>query len=200
VWRIGPTQDIDNRFEGPRESRLAEAEVQEMRRPPYPDILHILLKTICRVSCLGDKRLAIIGLHLKAACSKKMFDIRTVVFDNQTERERSMGLALKKPANPPYPSGKVQEVIRHWWKREQEDLHKISDPVDELKPNSGTVFDLVPVISSQHAVEVVLDLTEVMGFEIPDTVIKRGGYHSCDEMVEHLDTRLEVLHSERQSI
>jgi hypothetical protein len=27
-------------------------------------------------------------------------------------------------------------------------------------------------------------------------VIKRGGYHSCDEMIEHLDEKLAARHSE----
>ncbi len=90
-------------------------------------------------------------------------------------------------------------MIRDWWRREQEDLEKLADPVDELKPNSGTVFDVVPVISSQHAVEVVIDLTDVMGFEIPDSVIKRGGYHSCEEMIELLNGKLAALHSEHNS-
>ena len=108
-----------------------------------------------------------------------------------------MGLPLKKQSSPPYPKREVQVAIRDWWTREQEELQKIADPVDELQPNSGTVFDLVPVVSSRHAVEVVLDLEDVLGYEIPDSVIKRGGYHSCDEMVEHLDGKLAALHFEQ---
>ena len=48
-----------------------------------------------------------------------------------------------------------------------------------------------------YAVEVVLDLEDVLGYEVPDSVIKRGGYHRCDEMVEHLDGKLAALHSEQ---
>src|SRR5437899_658780 len=110
-----------------------------------------------------------------------------------------MGLPLKKPSIPAYPRQRVRQMIRAWWTREQEDLEKIDDPGDELRPNSGTVFDLVPVVSSHHAVEVVLDLEAVLGYEIPDSVIKRGGYHSCDEMVEHLDEKLAARHAERYS-
>jgi acyl carrier protein len=106
-----------------------------------------------------------------------------------------MGLPLKKLPRPPYPKVQVQQVVRDWWTREQAELQKIADPIDELQPNSGTVFDLVPVVSSQHAVEVVLDLEDLLGFEIPDSVIKRGGYHSCEEMVDHLDGKLAALHS-----
>jgi len=108
-----------------------------------------------------------------------------------------MGLPLKKQSSPLYPRHQVQKAIRDWWTREQQELQRIGDPVDELQPNSGTVFDLVPVISSHHAVEVVLDLEGVLGYEVPDSVIKRGGYLSCDEMVEHLDGKLAALHSEQ---
>ena len=108
-----------------------------------------------------------------------------------------MGLPLKKQSNPPYPQREVRASVQDWWTREQEELQKIADPVEELQPNSGTVFDLVPMISSQHAVEVVLDLEAIVGYEIPDSVIKRGGYHSCEEMVEHLDGKLAALHSKQ---
>lgn len=106
-----------------------------------------------------------------------------------------MGLPLKKPSATPYPKQEVRQAIRDWWKQEQEDLDKIADPPNELQPDSGTVFDLVPVISSHHAVEVVLDLQDILGCEIPDTVINRGGYHSCDEMVDDLDRKLADLHA-----
>jgi acyl carrier protein len=108
-----------------------------------------------------------------------------------------MGLPLKKQSSLPYPKRRVQQAIRDSWTREQEELQRIADPVDELQPNRGTVFDLVPVISSHHAVEIVLDLEDVLGYEVPDSVIKRGGYHSCDEMVEHLDGKLAALHFEQ---
>lgn len=106
-----------------------------------------------------------------------------------------MGLLLKKPSATPFPRDGVRQAIRDWWKQEQEDLDKIADPPDELKPDSGTVFDLVPVISSHHAVEVVLDLQDILGYDIPDTVIKKGGYHSCDEMVDDLDRKLADRHA-----
>ena len=106
-----------------------------------------------------------------------------------------MSLALKKQSNPPYPREQIRWAIRDWYNREQEELQKIADPVDELQPNSGTVFDLVPVVSSHHAVELVLDLEVIVGYEIPDSIIQRGGYRSCEEMVEHLDVKIATLHS-----
>ncbi len=108
-----------------------------------------------------------------------------------------MSLALKKQSNPPYQREQIRQAIRDWYTREQKELRKIADPIDELQPNRGTVFDLVPVVSSHHAIEVVLDLEDIVGYEIPDSVIKRGGYRSCGEMVNHLDAGVAVLHSKR---
>ena len=108
-----------------------------------------------------------------------------------------MGFALKKQSNPPFQQEQITQAIRDWYTREQEELRKIADPVDELQPNSGTVFDLVPVVSSHHAVEIVLDLEDIVGYEIPDSVIKRGGYRSCEEMVNHLSGKIAALHSKQ---
>lgn len=108
-----------------------------------------------------------------------------------------MGLALKKQWNPPFPQEQIMQAIRDWYTHEEEELRKIADRVDELQPNSGTVFDLVPVVSSHHAVEIVLELEDIVGYEIPDSVIKRGGYHSCEEMVDHLSAKIANLHSKK---
>jgi hypothetical protein len=59
-----------------------------------------------------------------------------------------------------YPRQKVQDVIRNWWSREQEELKKVADPPVGIP--TGTVFDVVPMISSHRAVEIILDLEPVL--------------------------------------
>lgn len=110
-----------------------------------------------------------------------------------------MSLPSKKQPSSLYPQTRVTQYIRDWWDREQRDLAKVADPDEGMQTGHGTVFDLVPLISSQRAVDLVLDLEPVLGYEIPDSVIKRGGYHSCDEMVEHLNGKLAYLHSQEQA-
>jgi hypothetical protein len=111
-----------------------------------------------------------------------------------------MGLPLKKPSTPPFPRQEIRDAVKEWWTLEQQELQKLADPVAELQPDSGTVFDIVPLISSQHVVELVLKLEPIVGYEIPESVIKKGGYHSCEEMVEHLDGKLTALHAKKYSL
>ncbi|MDX2181157.1 MAG: hypothetical protein SFV18_16300 [Bryobacteraceae bacterium] len=130
------------------------------------------------------------------ASPKKCLTIAHTLFDNRTGGSH-MGLPLKKESYPAYPKTEIRATVKEWWRREQDELQKLADPVEELQPENGTVFDLVPMISSHHAVEIVLALEDIVGFEIPDSVIKRGGYHSCEEMVEHLERKLADLHSKK---
>lgn len=108
-----------------------------------------------------------------------------------------MSLPMKPTFPSDYPRQKVQEVIRNWWSREQEELKKVADPPAEIPV--GTVFDVVPLISSHRAVEIILDLELVLGIEIPDSVVKRGGYQSCDEMISHLEAKLAARYAERKA-
>jgi|LNFM01.1.fsa_nt_gb acyl carrier protein len=108
-----------------------------------------------------------------------------------------MSLPMKSNFPSDYPRQKVQDVIRNWWSREQEELKKVADSPVEIP--AGTVFDVVPLISSHRAVEVILDLEPVLGIEVPDSVIKRGGYQSCEEMVSHLEAKLAARYAERKA-
>jgi hypothetical protein len=55
-----------------------------------------------------------------------------------------MALPAKKPAPQTFPKNPVETALREWWARQEQDQKLIADPVDELQPNSGTVFAVVP--------------------------------------------------------
>jgi len=84
-----------------------------------------------------------------------------------------------------------------WWDRQEEDQRRIADPVEELQPDSGTVFALVPLVSSHHALGAVLEVEKIVGYEIPDSVVKRGGYQTRKEFLEHMMGKLAAFHSKR---
>lgn len=88
----------------------------------------------------------------------------------------------------------METAIRAWWAQQEEDSRKLADPNQVPPPGTGTVFDVAPVISSHHAIEVVLELEDIVGFKIPDSVVKRGGYLTCDEMVAHLVRKVLEMH------
>lgn len=59
-------------------------------------------------------------------------------------------------------------------------------------PDGGasTVDELVGPVESMTAVGVLATVDTIVGFEIPNSVIKVGGYQSRDEFVEHLTARV----------
>ena len=48
---------------------------------------------------------------------------------------------------------------------------------------------------SHHALDAVLDIEKIVGYEIPDSVVKRGGYQSGDEFVGHMPGKLAAFHT-----
>lgn len=108
-----------------------------------------------------------------------------------------MALPAKKPAPHAFPKDRVEATLREWWARQEQDQQLISDPVDELPPNSGTVFAVVPMVSSHHALGAVLEVEKIVCYEIPDSVVKRGGYQDCEEFVKHMTGRLAGYHAKQ---
>jgi hypothetical protein len=82
-----------------------------------------------------------------------------------------------------------------WWDRQEEDQRRIADPVEELQPGSGTVFALVPLISSHHGLGAVLEVEKILGYKIPDSIVKPGGYQSRKEFLKHMSAKLAAFHS-----
>jgi hypothetical protein len=90
-----------------------------------------------------------------------------------------------------FPKAKIEEQLRAWWKR------KVASPLRrrtaDPKKAGGTVFDIQPEVSSVETVEVCLEVEPLMGFEIKSSrVIRRGGYRTCDDFIQHLLPRLEA--------
>lgn len=98
-----------------------------------------------------------------------------------------------------FPKAKIQEILRGWWQRKLASplRRKAADP----KKTGGTVFDIQPEVSSVEVVQVCVEVEPLLGFEIqPSGVIKRGGYRSCDEFVQHLLHRLEAEFSKYYAV
>jgi hypothetical protein len=108
-----------------------------------------------------------------------------------------MALPAKKPTPQAFPKNHVEAALRQSWARQEQDQQLISDPVDELQLNSGTVFAIVPLVSSHHALGAVLEVEKIVGYEIPDSVVKRGGYQDCEEFVKHMIGKLAAYHAKQ---
>jgi len=93
----------------------------------------------------------------------------------------------------------VETTLRTWWKEQEGSSARYGDPFADAHAKGGTVFDIQPKVSSQEAVTVLLKLEKLLGYEPPTSVIKRGGYKTCDEFVQDLTTRVSEGYSKKHS-
>ena len=112
-----------------------------------------------------------------------------------------MGLpAVKTVAVPTFPKRKVEDALRQWWREQEETSQRHGNPFSDAKiKKDGTVFEIQPQVSSQEAVCVLIDLEPLLGFEPSKSVIKRGGYKSCEEFVSETTSRVEKEFLKRNS-
>jgi hypothetical protein len=107
-----------------------------------------------------------------------------------------MGLpAHKIPTPSPFPKAKVETLLKNWWKEQEASSARYGDPFSDVRTDGGTVFDIQPKVSSQEAVTVLLKLEKVLGHEPPTSVIRRGGYKTCDEFVQELTASVSEWYS-----
>jgi hypothetical protein len=93
-----------------------------------------------------------------------------------------------------FPEVDVIEALGEWWDAEV-DIRR-DDPF--AKP--GTLYDVVADIDSLSAVNVLLVIEKILGFEPPVTVIKRGGYRDRDEMINLLVPRIREHYQKQRNI
>jgi hypothetical protein len=97
-------------------------------------------------------------------------------------------MATPAPKIPPQAAGfteaEVEKTLRDFWHEQQNSSAAYGDPFSDA--GEGTVFDIEPRVSSQEAVTVLIKLKKVLGYEPPASVIKRGGYKTCEEFVQDL--------------
>lgn len=87
-----------------------------------------------------------------------------------------------------FPLDEVLAAIDEWWEMEEQDA--------ALPDDAPTIPDIMkpPVeIDSHRAVRALLTIQEVVKIEIPETVIKKGGYDGIDEMKDHLVPKIQAI-------
>src|SRR5260221_733985 len=90
-----------------------------------------------------------------------------------------------------FPREEVERAMRKWWQ------DRLNDPFGPAKGKKNTLYEILPAIDSLSVTDVLLVVEEIVGFEIPVEVVKRGGYENDDEMISHLLLRIEKLHGKR---
>lgn len=88
------------------------------------------------------------------------------------------------------PEKELREAINKWWDEQQ--LDRDNDP---FTPN--TLYDALTDVDSHSAVNVLLTLDPIVGVALPESIIKPGGYHDRQEMIDHLIPRINRIFSKR---
>ena len=102
-----------------------------------------------------------------------------------------MEVDLKKPIPDVFPTDDMVAALDGWWKTEKADAALPGDaPADIMTP--------AVEIDSHRAVRALITLQEVVGIEIPESVIKNGGYDDFEEMKAHLIPRVHALFDKEQ--
>ena len=84
--------------------------------------------------------------------------------------------------------------LRDWWDEEVGG----DDPFASPAPPAGTIFDVVPAIDSLGVVETLVVIETHTGFEVPPRIIRRGGYHSFEDMTNDLLPKIRELVRQRK--
>jgi hypothetical protein len=87
--------------------------------------------------------------------------------------------------------------LRIWWDDQvggDED-----DPFAAPKRPCGTIFDVVPEIDSLGAVTGLITVEKHIGFKVPASIIRRGGYSSFDDLLGDLLPKVRMLVEKRKA-
>jgi hypothetical protein len=88
-------------------------------------------------------------------------------------------VVLENPTMAPSSETQIADAISQWWQDQQ--LDRSSDPFA-----GGTLYDVLTDVDSLSAVNVLLVLEPIAGISLPESIIKPGGYHDCQEMIDQL--------------
>ena len=101
----------------------------------------------------------------------------------------SVGLSPKVKLKPVFPATAVEECLR-------EELIHIVESRAELQGQTlpstpaATVAGPFP-LDSLEVVEILCRVDELLGFELPDSVVRAGGYKAIDQAIGQLLPRIE---------
>ncbi|MGE5501924.1 MAG: acyl carrier protein [Solirubrobacterales bacterium] len=98
-----------------------------------------------------------------------------------------------------FPEAEVIEALKKFWADETGSSTKTGSPFGAPKKGGGTVFDVRPELDSLRAVEVLLEVEKIIGVELPDTVVKLGGYDGYDEFMDQLVPSIRAFFDKKQS-
>jgi hypothetical protein len=101
---------------------------------------------------------------------------------------RAVITKLEQSGSAVLPENEIEATLRQWWNAEVQ--KGADDPFAKQRETAGTLYDVLVEVDSLTIIGVLADLGKIVGFKVPPSIIKRGGYSNCDEMVAHLSKGL----------
>lgn len=92
----------------------------------------------------------------------------------------------------PFPETAIVATLGTWWAAEIDAAN--SDP---FAPPAGTLADALPAIDSLTVMRLLILIETLIGFELPVSVVKRGGYGGLDEMINHLVGGVRTIYNQK---
>src|SRR5690606_26723174 len=105
----------------------------------------------------------------------------------------SMEVGLQTSQVGAFPLASVTAALNEWWEAERQDAALPGDAEAAGSTKPPDIMHPTVEIDSHRAVRALITLEEVLKFEVPETVIKNGGYDDFEQMKEHLIPQAKAL-------
>jgi hypothetical protein len=97
----------------------------------------------------------------------------------------------------PFPRRELKNALINLWKKQVKDREENPLAVKLPAVVPGTVRDILPELDSLTIVRSLAVVGKILKMKVPITLVKRGGYDSCQQMLDHLLPRLEKFYEKR---
>ncbi len=91
-------------------------------------------------------------------------------------------------------AGLLVQELKAWFEEETAPIDGSSPPPAPAGAG-GSIVGMRPAIDSKRVVDAARVTRAVLDIELPPEIIKRGGYESCEEMINDLMPKLERVYT-----
>jgi hypothetical protein len=94
-----------------------------------------------------------------------------------------------------FPESRVRDALTKLWAEEA--IKRVDDPFAPDPKTIGTIYDLLPELDSLTIVRSFIILERILEMDVPVALVRPGGYHDHQQMLDDLLPKLRKLHAKR---
>jgi len=91
-----------------------------------------------------------------------------------------------------FPKAQVIEALSKWWASEKLETETLAALAPEPKAKVSVLTPIIE-IDSHRVVRALLEIEKVIGRDVPEKLIRSGGYESFEELIADLIPKVEKL-------